>query len=112
MQIELKEGQIAIVIDGLQAIDEGPHAGERHFKGARVFVGGEQVSLLRTLELHVATDNVVPRVVFDWGTETSLLTGEPNLRPVYQANVDRLKKQVPWAAYVSPIESYDPWAED
>ena len=95
MQIELKEGQFAIVIDGNQTVK------------TRVYLGGKQVGILQGVEVRAHVGESTPHVKLDWGTNPVLAT-EPNLVATYQTYLDTLKNTAPWIAFSSPIGSSEP----
>lgn len=118
--IPLKEGSLVVVFEGLQRIEDGPHAGETTVGSAKVYLGAEQVGLLQHFKLELHANEVFPRLDFDFGsmgpdpapTDTKSVERFLELRQTYSHFIDRVKKWFPWARWKSPVgNSVDPEGE-
>lgn len=110
--IELREGTLVVVFEGLKAIEDGPHKGQKTVGAVKVYVGGEQVGLLQHFKMEAKVNESLPRLEFDFGDHSIETSGGSDvwahLRPAYERTIDRIKTFFPWAKWVSPVGSHNP----
>jgi len=99
-KVDLSEGTLTIVFEGLKTVPSGPYKGEKTIGSMKVYVGEEQVGLLQRFKVEAFANEPLPRLEFDFGEH------EPGkLRSVYEKTLTRIREFFPWARYVSPVGS-------
>lgn len=109
-QVELKEGTLVIVCEGLKKVEKGPFAGETTLGSLKVYLGTEQVGLLQSFKLEAHVNEALPHLEFNFGH--ALPEGEQpvldRLRASYERSIEKIRKFFPWSKWVSPIGSSPP----
>jgi len=118
--IELKEGSLVVVFEGLKKVESGPYAGETTLGSFKVYLGTEQVGLLQSFRIEAHANEPLPKIEFDFGSalpepdarDPELKTTQEEawgrLRDTYQRYVDSIRKFIPWAKWTSPVELSPP----
>lgn len=112
--VELKEGTLVVVFEGLKKVTKGPYAGEDTVGSLKVFIGTEQVGLLQNFKLEANANDVLPHLEFNFGNslpdpaDAEQETVLDRLRKSYGLYLDRIKTAFPWAKWTSPIGSSPP----
>lgn len=117
--IELKEGSLVVVFDGLKKVESGPYVGETTIGSFKVYLGTEQVGLIQHFRLEANANEPLPKIEFDFGSalpEPSAQDPElevqeaavTRLREAYRRYVDRIRRFIPWAKWTSPVGSSPP----
>lgn len=105
--IELKEGTLVLVYEGLKLAQAGPYKGEKMVGSLKVYIGEEQVGALQHLKLEASANGALARLEFDFGDDK--MFGEkpipPTLKTMYERTITRIREFFPWAKYVSPVGS-------
>jgi hypothetical protein len=105
--IELREGTLTVVFEGLKTMTNGPYKGEKSVGSVRVFIGEEQVGALQRFKLEALANDPLPQLDLDFGD--GKMFGEkpipPTLKTMYERTITRIREFFPWAKYVSPVGS-------
>jgi hypothetical protein len=102
--IELREGTLTVVFEGLKTVKDGPHKGSKTVGSVKVYIGEEQVGALQRFKMEAVVDHPLPLLDFDFG-ELKDQEIPPTLKSLYERTVTRIREFFPWAKYVSPVGS-------
>jgi len=106
--IELREGTLTLVFEGLKVVPQGPYKGEKTIGAVKIYIGEEQIGLLQRFKMEAFANEPLPRLEFDFGELPPEAIKESPLKALYEKAVARIREFFPWSKWVSPVGSSPP----